>query len=54
MGIKEVVLTGIQISAYGQDFEEDIHLIDLLEKINKVSGIERIRLRLNRTKIADT
>lgn len=46
LGIKEVVLTGIQIAAYGKDFEEDISLIDLLEEINRIEKIERIRLRL--------
>ena len=44
LGIKEVVLTGIHIGSYGKDFEEDIGLIDLLEEINKINGIERIRL----------
>ena len=44
LGIKEVVLTGIHIGSYGKDFEEDIGLIDLLEEINKIDGIERIRL----------
>jgi len=43
-GVKEVVLTGIHIASYGKDFKEDITLIDLLEEINKVEGIKRIRL----------
>lgn len=43
-GIKEVVITGIHIASYGIDFDEKIGLIDLLEKINKIDGIERIRL----------
>ena len=43
-GIKEVVITGIHVASYGKDFKEDIGLIDLLEKINKIEGIERIRL----------
>ncbi|MBO4293088.1 MAG: tRNA (N(6)-L-threonylcarbamoyladenosine(37)-C(2))-methylthiotransferase MtaB [Clostridia bacterium] len=43
-GIKEVVITGIHVASYGKDLEEDIGLIDLLEKINQVEGIERIRL----------
>lgn len=51
LGIKEVVLTGIQIAAYGKDLEEDIELIDLLEEINKIEGIKRIRIRLIRTTI---
>ena len=43
-GIKEVVITGIQVSSYGKEFENNYRLIDLLEDINKVDGIERIRL----------
>lgn len=43
-GIKEVVITGIHIASYGKDFKEDYKLIDLLEEINKIDGIERIRL----------
>lgn len=47
-GIKEVVITGIHIASYGKDFKTDYKLIDLLEDINKIDGIERIRLRFNR------
>ena len=43
-GIKEVVVTGIHVASYGKDFEENYDLIDLLEEINKIEGIERIRL----------
>lgn len=43
-GIKEIVITGIHIASYGKDFEEDYRLIDLLEDINKIDGIKRIRL----------
>ena len=43
-GIKEVVITGIHISSYGRDFQNENGLIELLEKINKINGIERIRL----------
>lgn len=44
-GIKEVVITGIHVASYGKDFEnENIRLINLLEEINKIEGIERIRL----------
>ena len=43
-GIKEIVLTGIHIASYGKDWEEKYKLIDLLEDLNKVEGIERIRL----------
>ena len=57
-GIKEVVLTGIHIASYGKDFTQDViskdfkyktdkkefYLIDLLEEIQKIEGIKRIRL----------
>ena len=43
-GIKEVVITGIHIASYGKDLKEDITLIDVLEKINEIDGIKRIRL----------
>ncbi len=43
-GIKEVVITGIHLASYGKDFEQNIGLIDLLEKINEIDGILRIRL----------
>lgn len=43
-GIKEVVITGIHVASYGKDFKNDYRLIDLLEDINKIDGIERIRL----------
>ena len=46
-GIKEVVITGIHLASYGRDFKEkNYRLIDLLEDINKIDGIERIRLRI--------
>ena len=43
-GIKEVVITGIHIASYGKDFNNGYKLINLLEEINKIAGIERIRL----------
>jgi len=43
-GIKEVVITGIHIASYGKDFKPKIGLIDLLKEINKINGIQRIRL----------
>ena len=44
-GIKEVVITGIHIASYGVDFADtNIGLIDLLEEINKIEGLKRIRL----------
>lgn len=50
-GIKEVVITGIHIASYGKDFSmskdpelQNYKLIDLLEEINSINGIQRIRL----------
>lgn len=43
-GIKEVVITGIHIASYGKDFKETYQLIDLLEEMNQIEGIQRIRL----------
>lgn len=50
-GYKEVVLTGIHISSYGIDFGDrpgiytgNSRLIDLIEKIHDIKGLERLRL----------
>ena len=43
-GFKEIVLTGIHVASYGKDFDDDISLIDVIENVAKVNGIERIRL----------
>ena len=43
-GIKEIVITGIHIASYGKDFENNYKLIDLLEDLNKIEEIKRIRL----------
>lgn len=41
-GYREVVLTGINLSAYGQEF--GLHLCDAIEAAAAVPGIERVRL----------
>lgn len=43
-GIKEVVITGIHVASYGKDLKENVTLIDLLEAIHNIEGIQRIRL----------
>lgn len=43
-GFKEVVLTGIHLSSYGVDFEEATGFLELIQAVNAVKGIERIRL----------
>ncbi len=41
--VKEVVLTGIETASYGRDLN-GITLIDIIEKVAEIDGIERIRL----------
>lgn len=41
-GYREVVLTGIHLSSYGVDCEEN--LLHLIQEVHKIEGIERIRL----------
>ncbi|WP_326908949.1 tRNA (N(6)-L-threonylcarbamoyladenosine(37)-C(2))-methylthiotransferase MtaB [Sedimentibacter sp. MB31-C6] len=43
-GYKEIVLNGIHISSYGIEKKEQNSLIKLIEEINEIQGIERIRL----------
>ena len=43
-GIQEIVITGIHIASYGLDFSYNYRMIDLLEDLNKIEGIKRIRL----------
>lgn len=43
LGFKEVVLTGISVASYGKDTKE-CKLIDVIEKVCEIDGIERVRL----------
>ena len=43
-GFKEIILIGINLGAYGEDFQEKKTFEDLLEEIVKVDGITRIRI----------
>jgi len=43
-GIKEIVLTGVNIGDYGKGLDEELQFIDLLKELDKVNGIERIRI----------
>ncbi len=42
-GIKEIVITGVHLGAYGQDTGKDKDIADILERIHNIDGIERIR-----------
>ncbi len=45
-GYREIVLTGIHISSYGLDMppEERVGLIDLMEQLDGIDGLSRLRL----------
>lgn len=43
-GFKEIILSGIHTASYGVDLEGDISLITILEEIEKIDGIERVRI----------
>lgn len=43
-GFKEIILSGVHTASYGVDLEGDWSLVKVLEEINKVEGIERIRI----------
>ncbi|MDE6915250.1 MAG: tRNA (N(6)-L-threonylcarbamoyladenosine(37)-C(2))-methylthiotransferase MtaB, partial [Lachnospiraceae bacterium] len=43
-GYREFVLTGIHISSYGMDFNDGENLLSLLQAIDGIEGVERIRL----------
>ena len=42
-GIKEVVITGVHLGAYGVDTGREKDIADILEHIHDIEGIERIR-----------
>jgi tRNA-2-methylthio-N6-dimethylallyladenosine synthase len=42
-GCKEITLLGQNVNSYGNDLQEKINFIRLLEKLNRVDGVERIR-----------
>jgi threonylcarbamoyladenosine tRNA methylthiotransferase MtaB len=43
-GFKEIVLTGIHLCSYGQDFDPPSSLLDLLRKIENLDGSTWVRL----------
>ena len=43
-GVGEVVLVGIEIASYGKDIEENVNLINVIEKVSQISNLKRIRL----------
>lgn len=43
-GYQEFVLTGIHLSSYGSDLEEEGGLLELIAQVHQVEGVKRIRL----------
>jgi len=43
-GFKEVILIGIDLSTYGEDFQEKDNFEALLEDILKIKNLKRVRL----------
>lgn len=43
-GYQEIVLTGIQLGAYGDEWTSGVNLTTVLEALVKISGLKRIRL----------
>lgn len=43
-GFKEILLSGIHIASFGLDLEDGWNLVRVLEEVDKVPGIDRIRI----------
>ncbi|NMB11423.1 MAG: tRNA (N6-isopentenyl adenosine(37)-C2)-methylthiotransferase MiaB [Firmicutes bacterium] len=49
-GIKEITLLGQNVNSYGQDLKSELDFADLLEELNQVRGIRRIRFTTSHPK----
>lgn len=43
-GFKEIILSGIDISSYGVELEGNVSLLTILQEIDKIDGVNRIRI----------
>jgi len=50
MGVKEVCLLGQNVNGYGKGLEEEIGFSELLEHINEIEGLQRIRFTTSHPK----
>jgi tRNA-2-methylthio-N6-dimethylallyladenosine synthase len=50
MGVKEVCLLGQNVNSYGKGLEEEISFSELLERIDQIEGIKRIRFTTSHPK----
>ncbi len=53
-GVKEVTLLGQNVDSYGHDLQEKPDLADLLEELNEIDGLLRIRFLTNHPKDMST
>ena len=44
LGTREIVLTGVNLGAYGKDLEQGLHLTKVIEKLEQLPGLGRFRL----------
>ncbi len=49
-GYKEITLLGQNVNSYGKELKPDIDFADLLRRVNKIEGIERIRFMTSHPK----
>lgn len=50
MGVKEVCLLGQNVNGYGKGLEEEISFSELLERIDEIEGLQRIRFTTSHPK----
>ncbi len=50
MGVKEVCLLGQNVNGYGKGLEEEVSFPELLERINEIEGLQRIRFTTSHPK----
>ncbi len=43
-GFEEIVLTGVHLCLYGKDVDQTLSLVDLLQDLETIEGLDRIRL----------
>lgn len=43
-GFKEIILSGIHMASYGVELDDKITIVDIIEEIEKIDGIERVRI----------
>ncbi|MGE5381090.1 MAG: MiaB/RimO family radical SAM methylthiotransferase, partial [Methylocystaceae bacterium] len=50
LGVKEITLLGQNVNSYGRGLEQEVDFADLLARVDKVDGVERIRFTTSHPK----